>query len=145
MRFDRHNSSQLSMDRSAMSANRASAGIGSANTAFRAGSWKVRGRSVASWIALFLLRCYIVFLSPFFGGACKFYPSCSNYAWEAVSRHGARRGTLLALKRLLRCHPFTKGGVDLVPEELEAARAAHPEKAAGGTPDVSFPARGDAQ
>lgn len=65
---------------------------------------------------LLLIRFYIVCLSPFFGGTCKFYPSCSNYAWEAVARHGTRRGTALALKRLLRCHPFTKGGVDLVPE-----------------------------
>jgi putative membrane protein insertion efficiency factor len=67
---------------------------------------------------LFLVRIYIVFLSPFLGGACKFYPSCSNYAREAIERHGARRGTLLALKRLLRCHPFTPGGIDFVPEEL---------------------------
>lgn len=77
---------------------------------------------------LLLIRFYMVCLSPFFGGTCKFYPSCSNYAWEAIARHGARRGVALALKRLLRCHPFTKGGVDLVPEpdsncerELEVA------------------------
>lgn len=75
-------------------------------------------RSIGSWVLLLLLRMYIVFLSPFFGGACKFYPSCSNYAKEAIDRHGARRGTVLALKRLLRCHPFTRGGVDLVPDEL---------------------------
>ena len=60
----------------------------------------------------------MVFLSPIFGGACKFYPSCSNYAYEAVARHGARRGALLALKRLLRCHPFTKGGFDPVPDTI---------------------------
>ena len=72
-------------------------------------SWGVRGM-------LLLVRFYIVFLSPFFGGACKFYPSCSNYAAEAIARHGARRGFALAVKRLLRCHPFTRGGVDLVPE-----------------------------
>jgi len=65
---------------------------------------------------LLLIRFYIAFLSPFFGGACKFYPSCSNYAAEAIARHGARRGLALAMKRLLRCHPFTRGGVDLVPE-----------------------------
>jgi len=72
-------------------------------------SWGARG-------LLLLVRFYIVFLSPFFGGVCKFYPSCSNYAADAIARHGARRGLVLALKRLLRCHPFTRGGVDLVPE-----------------------------
>lgn len=63
-----------------------------------------------------LLRCYMVFLAPFLGGACKFQPSCSNYAYEAVALHGARRGTLLAIRRLLRCRPFTVGGLDPVPE-----------------------------
>ncbi len=92
-----------------------------------------RKRSAASWALLLLVRMYVILLSPFLGGACKFYPSCSNYAREAIERHGARRGTLLALKRLLRCHPFTPGGVDLVPEELpERPRAAHTHFAASG-------------
>jgi putative membrane protein insertion efficiency factor len=82
-------------------------------------------RSAGSWILLLLLRMYIAFLSPFFGGACKFYPSCSNYAREAIERHGARQGTLLALKRLLRCHPFTRGGVDLVPDEVARPVGTH--------------------
>ena len=85
--------------------------------------------SMGRWALLLFVRAYIVFLSPFFGGACKFYPSCSNYAREAIERHGARRGTVLALKRLLRCHPFTRGGIDLVPDELpnspRATRHAH--------------------
>ena len=51
--------------------------------------------------------------------ACKFYPSCSHYAAEAVRIHGARRGSWLAARRLARCHPFTRGGVDLVPEASE--------------------------
>jgi len=87
-------------------------------------SGRLRDRATACaeakpWTArglLLLVRFYLVFLSPFFGGACKFYPSCSNYAAEAIARHGARRGLVLALKRLLRCHPFTRGGVDLVPD-----------------------------
>ena len=95
-----------------------------------------RACSIGSWMLLFLVRAYIVFLSPFFGGACKFYPSCSNYAREAIERHGARRGTVLALKRLLRCHPFTRGGIDLVPDELpnspRASHGAHVHLAAGG-------------
>lgn len=73
-------------------------------------------RAAGRWILLALIRCYQVFLGPFLGGACKFHPSCSNYAHEAVVRHGAGRGALLALKRLGRCRPFTKGGFDPVPE-----------------------------
>ncbi len=69
------------------------------------------------------MRFYKIFFSPFLGGACKFYPSCSNYAQEAIELHGARRGGWLALKRLGRCRPFTKGGFDPVPdaEDLDAA------------------------
>lgn len=97
--------------------------------------------STSSWILLLLVRMYVIFLSPFLGGACKFYPSCSNYAREAIERHGARRGTVLALKRLLRCHPFTPGGVDLVPEELphadRPARAGHASLAPSSQGSVS--------
>jgi uncharacterized protein len=75
-------------------------------------------RSLGAWLLLFLVRLYILFLSPVLGGACKFHPSCSNYAYEAVSRHGAWRGGWLAAKRLLRCRPFTTGGFDPVPEVI---------------------------
>lgn len=68
------------------------------------------------WLLLAFVRFYKIFLSPFFGGACKFYPSCSNYAHEAIARHGARRGIVLSLKRLGRCRPFTQGGFDPVPD-----------------------------
>jgi putative membrane protein insertion efficiency factor len=77
-------------------------------------------------VLLAFVRVYIVFLSPFFGGACKFYPSCSNYAHEAIAKHGARRGFVLAAQRLLRCRPFTKGGFDPVPETEEYARHREP-------------------
>jgi uncharacterized protein len=77
-------------------------------------------------VLLAFVRVYIVFLSPFFGGACKFYPSCSNYAHEAIAKHGARRGFVLAAQRLLRCRPFTKGGFDPVPETEEYARQREP-------------------
>jgi putative membrane protein insertion efficiency factor len=76
-------------------------------------------RSAGKWTLLLFIRIYQVFLSPFFGGACKFYPSCSRYGYEAIARHGARRGSVLALKRLLRCRPFTKGGFDPVPDVVE--------------------------
>lgn len=90
--------------------------------------------TLPQWILLALLRFYIVFLSPVFGGACKFYPSCSNYAVEAVTKHGVRRGIALAAKRLLRCRPFTKGGFDPVPDREELAETA---KRAKGAPRVA--------
>ena len=79
-----------------------------------------RGKSAAAWTLLLLVRIYITFLSPFFGGACRFHPSCSNYAAEAIALHGACRGTSLALRRLLRCNPFNKGGFDPVPDANRA-------------------------
>ena len=86
-------------------------------------SFQLAPKSWGARVLLLLVRFYMAFLSPFFGGACKFYPSCSSYAAEAIARHGARRGAVLTVKRLLRCHPFTRGGVDLVPEiEREAFR-----------------------
>jgi putative membrane protein insertion efficiency factor len=81
-------------------------------------------RSIGKYALMVLVRCYMIFLSPIFGGACRFEPSCSNYAYEAIARHGARRGTVLALKRLLRCRPFTVGGFDPVPASVELKRVA---------------------
>jgi len=75
-----------------------------------------RAKSFGAWCLLAFVHFYKIFFSPFLGGACKFYPSCSNYAQEAVELHGARRGAWLALKRLGRCRPFTKGGFDPVPD-----------------------------
>jgi len=66
-------------------------------------------------VLLVLIRLYQLCLSPFFGGQCRFYPSCSQYAAEAIDTHGALKGTWLALRRLLRCHPWHPGGVDPVP------------------------------
>jgi uncharacterized protein len=76
-------------------------------------------KSAGVWFLLGFVRFYQIFLGPFFGGACKFYPSCSKYAYEAIERHGARRGFVLAMKRLGRCRPFTQGGYDPVPDEVE--------------------------
>jgi len=66
-------------------------------------------------IALFFIRCYQVFISPLLGRHCRFYPSCSIYTYEAIKKHGLLKGVFLGGKRLLRCHPFHPGGVDLIP------------------------------
>lgn len=71
--------------------------------------------SPAARALLFAVRVYQAFFSALMPSACKFYPSCSHYAADALRIHGARRGTWLALRRLARCHPFSPGGVDLVP------------------------------
>ena len=66
-------------------------------------------------LVLLLIEAYRLLLSPLLGGHCRFWPSCSAYAEEAIQRHGAARGSGLAVRRLLRCHPFAPGGVDPVP------------------------------
>ena len=63
-----------------------------------------------------LIRGYQWFISPLLGNHCRFYPSCSQYAREAIERHGALRGVWLAIRRVARCHPWHPGGVDPVPE-----------------------------
>ena len=62
-----------------------------------------------------LLRGYRLAISPAIGPACRFEPTCSVYAEEAIVRYGACKGSYLALRRLLRCHPFARGGLDPVP------------------------------
>lgn len=66
-------------------------------------------------LAVYIVRLYRYCLSPFIGYDCRFYPSCSCYAEEALQKYGILRGGYLTLRRLLRCHPFREGGVDLVP------------------------------
>jgi putative membrane protein insertion efficiency factor len=62
-----------------------------------------------------LVRGYRYFLSPWWGGSCRFEPTCSTYAIEAIERHGAKKGGLFASRRLLCCHPWHHGGFDPVP------------------------------
>jgi uncharacterized protein len=62
-----------------------------------------------------LISVYQKTISPLVGSHCRFYPSCSQYAKDAVLKHGVLRGTRLAIARILRCHPWNPGGVDLVP------------------------------
>jgi putative membrane protein insertion efficiency factor len=66
-------------------------------------------------LLLLLIRGYQIALSPFFGMHCRFHPTCSEYAREAIEVHGAVKGTGLALWRLLRCNPWCAGGIDEVP------------------------------
>ena len=65
--------------------------------------------------ALFLIRLYQLILSPLLGARCRYHPTCSAYAQEAIAKYGVFRGALLGVKRLLRCHPFHEGGIDPVP------------------------------
>lgn len=65
---------------------------------------------------ILLIRIYRYAISPALGPHCRFEPTCSAYALEAIRRHGALRGSWLALRRLLRCHPLCPGGYDPVPE-----------------------------
>jgi uncharacterized protein len=76
------------------------------------------GRGLSVWprhVLVALIRGYQRFVSPALPPSCRFYPSCSQYALEAITRYGAIKGTWLASRRLARCHPFHPGGVDPVP------------------------------
>lgn len=66
-----------------------------------------------------LIRVYRFAISPLFPRACRFEPTCSRYALDALERYGALRGSWLTLRRLARCHPFTRGGFDPVPEGIQ--------------------------
>ncbi|MBP9827235.1 membrane protein insertion efficiency factor YidD [Candidatus Saccharibacteria bacterium] len=82
------------------------------------------------WLLITLIKIYQRTLSPDHGllkvfypyGCCRFHPTCSQYAIEAIDRHGAARGSWLALKRLVRCHPWAAGGIDPVPKKVNKTR-----------------------
>ena len=67
-------------------------------------------------LLVYAVRAYQVSLGPLLPPSCRYYPSCSAYAIEALERHGAWRGTWLSVRRILRCHPFRPGGYDPVPK-----------------------------
>lgn len=66
-------------------------------------------------ILIALIKCYKMYISPIKGTKCPYYPTCSDYALEAVNRHGVLKGSALAFYRIIRCNPFSKGGYDPVP------------------------------
>ena len=98
-------------------------GLKSAPTQFAAAqiaSTQIEERSIPVRAALLALRFYKTYLSILFAGSCRFEPTCSRYAYEAIERFGVARGVWLGLKRLLRCHPLSrKFGYDPVPEKWE--------------------------
>ena len=82
-----------------------------------------RERAFPQLVALALLSVYRAFMSHLLMTSCKFHPTCSAYAYEAIERHGVLRGSRLAAGRILRCRPFAPGGIDPVPERLGATDA----------------------
>ena len=90
----------------------------------------------ANKLLVAIVRAYQILLSPMLGQRCRFYPTCSNYAIEALRVHGAARGSWLAARRVGRCHPFNEGGVDLVPPVQDSIPRQPP--AAATTPDQNL-------
>jgi uncharacterized protein len=88
-------------------------------------------RAFAQFVVLRGLRAYKWAVSPIFPPACRYVPSCSEYAMEAVERYGAGRGGLMALWRLLRCHPFAHGGYDPVVKQSENPGCSQTTRATG--------------
>jgi len=71
-------------------------------------------------LLLLVIRAYQLTISALLGSRCRFYPSCSEYALQAIETHGVLKGGGLAAVRICKCHPFHEGGVDLVPSDLKA-------------------------
>ena len=69
------------------------------------------------WFLIQIIKAYRYLLSPWLGAHCRFHPTCSCYAITAIERFGALRGSAMAMRRLLRCHPWHPGGIDPVPDE----------------------------
>lgn len=76
-------------------------------------------------ILIILIKFYKFALSPIFPPSCRFYPTCSQYSIEAIEKFGSIKGAYLALKRILRCNPFFKGGYDPVPEKFIFKKIIH--------------------
>lgn len=100
----------------------------------------VRGADrAAALLLLGLVRCYQLLVSPLLGPVCRYGPSCSSYGATALREHGAVVGTWLTARRLLRCHPWARGGWDPVPSRSARARARRAHTG-GGRPAPPDPA-----
>lgn len=89
--------------------------------------------SILGWVVIKLIRLYQLFLSPFLGANCRYFPTCSAYAIESVLIHGGLRGGWLALRRLGRCHPWGGVGYDPVPEKISDTKICVTTKASTDT------------
>lgn len=74
------------------------------------------------YLPLGMVYLYRWLIRPLLTPSCRYYPSCSSYAIEAINVHGAVKGTFLSVKRICRCHPFRQGGVDLVPSKTKSGK-----------------------
>jgi putative membrane protein insertion efficiency factor len=86
-------------------------------------------------LLILLVRGYQLLLSPFLGNNCRFYPSCSSYMIEAIEVHGVFKGLWLGTRRILRCHPYSDGGIDPVPPRCGCAD--HDERSELSQPDYT--------
>ena len=91
------------------------------------------------YLLIGLLKVYRLVISPLYGNVCRYYPSCSAYALRAVEYHGAVRGTGYAVRRLLRCHPWSPGGYDPVPGTPEFDAEMRDQAQSAGTMDTAAP------
>jgi uncharacterized protein len=94
------------------------------------------GAEMVGWALRGAVRAYQLFVSPLLPPSCRFLPSCSEYAIEAIARHGALRGMNLALRRLARCHPWGGSGYDPVPPLPTFTACSHPRR---GEPALADP------
>ena len=101
-----------------------------------------RGFRVIGWpfrtLLIWLIAGYQRFISPVLPSSCRYYPCCSAYARKAINRHGAAKGTVLVIWRILRCNPWSGGGLDPVPRRRHWVSHVHPDGAKrsnGGSPD----------
>lgn len=105
--------------------------------------WR-RALWLAGWpvrlVLLGLLRAYQRFVSPLFGPSCRYAPCCSSYAITAIKRHGAAKGTVLTAVRLVRCNPWTPGGIDRVPRRGEWRSPVLPDGSLRDRPRPAAPA-----
>lgn len=96
---------------------------------------------LANWPFIAIIRAYRVTLSPIVGRQCRFHPTCSAYGLEAFRLHGPIRGLALTCRRILRCHPFVKGGYDPVPIPDQHEKLVPPQSTPTDTPPTPNPGK----